>query len=657
MYKKNIKKSTGITLIALVITIIVLLILAGITISTLMGENGILTQANRSKLATEFSEYKEELDLFKQSKRIESEEFLEGSLTAGKNFLSYNTQKEEEKDWTIKNILTTIKDEDLEKFEIIKGKLLINTKDRLEIDVARTLGIEVNPYDITEDGVLQSSNGNLLLMDDDGTLTIPDSVKIIGKGAFSGLDGLKTIIIPSSVIEISNDAFSHNKTLEKVIFQENSKLNKIGMNAFDECTSLTYINLPESLSEIGSSAFGSCTALNEITIPGSVKELKITFMDCKNLKKINLNEGLETIIQGTFDSNSIREITIPSTVKKIYSGAFSDCKQLENIEIKGNNFIYESGMLMPKEKNEILFISSSYLNSIKTLSIPEGITYFGIDLTQYNIEKIIIPKSLVEIADGKSFPSTIKEIEVTAGNETFATKDNLLYDKKTGTLIICYSKEKEITIDNEIGIKKLGSFSFVAAPEVEIINLPLSLIEIGDQVFIYNYKIKEINMEKNVENINPIFKYHNYSGVVNISEENEKYYVETDLNGNQILYEKGQENGKINEKYKLVAALYEVEGKIEIDDNVREIGNSAFHAMWKLEEVIIPEGVNKIGNSFNYCSNLAKIEIPDTVESIELNCFFSCANLTNINIDNQEGKPEGAAWNAPKGMKAVHWIH
>ena len=48
--KRNTKrKNEGITLIALVITIIVLLILAGVTIATLMGDNGILTKANEGK--------------------------------------------------------------------------------------------------------------------------------------------------------------------------------------------------------------------------------------------------------------------------------------------------------------------------------------------------------------------------------------------------------------------------------------------------------------------------------------------------------------------------------------------------------------------------------------------------------------------------------
>ena len=50
--RKILKNSKGITLIALVITIIVLLILAAISIATLTGENGILTQANKAKTET-----------------------------------------------------------------------------------------------------------------------------------------------------------------------------------------------------------------------------------------------------------------------------------------------------------------------------------------------------------------------------------------------------------------------------------------------------------------------------------------------------------------------------------------------------------------------------------------------------------------------------
>ena len=61
--EKNKDMNKGITLIALVITIIVLLILAGVSIATLTGENGILTRANDAKISTEIAEEKEKIEL------------------------------------------------------------------------------------------------------------------------------------------------------------------------------------------------------------------------------------------------------------------------------------------------------------------------------------------------------------------------------------------------------------------------------------------------------------------------------------------------------------------------------------------------------------------------------------------------------------------
>lgn len=60
MYLKN---KTGITLIALVITIVVLLILAGISISTLTGDNGILTKSINAKEKTLDAEDKEKIQI------------------------------------------------------------------------------------------------------------------------------------------------------------------------------------------------------------------------------------------------------------------------------------------------------------------------------------------------------------------------------------------------------------------------------------------------------------------------------------------------------------------------------------------------------------------------------------------------------------------
>ena len=85
---KNFRENQGITLIALVITVIVLLILAGVTIATLTGDNGILTRAQEAKGSTEEAQEKEKLYMLLQGAyinehtgKIDKMEYLREELT------------------------------------------------------------------------------------------------------------------------------------------------------------------------------------------------------------------------------------------------------------------------------------------------------------------------------------------------------------------------------------------------------------------------------------------------------------------------------------------------------------------------------------------------------------------------------------------------
>ena len=68
--KERVNGKNGITLIALVITIIVLLILAGVTIATLTGDNGILTKAQNAKEKNAQKTVEEQINLAVQASRI-----------------------------------------------------------------------------------------------------------------------------------------------------------------------------------------------------------------------------------------------------------------------------------------------------------------------------------------------------------------------------------------------------------------------------------------------------------------------------------------------------------------------------------------------------------------------------------------------------------
>lgn len=84
MKNANLRKNyeRGITLIALVITIIVLLILAGVTIATLTGDNGVLTKANEAKIANDVGTEKEQIELAYNAARIDALTKGDGAVTA-----------------------------------------------------------------------------------------------------------------------------------------------------------------------------------------------------------------------------------------------------------------------------------------------------------------------------------------------------------------------------------------------------------------------------------------------------------------------------------------------------------------------------------------------------------------------------------------------
>ena len=105
-------RNKGITLVALVITIIVLLILSGVTISALSGQNGIITNAVKAKKMTTLSQCKEEYEMFITEEMIKNNKFQKTSLVAGETNLIYNTQKPDETG-NIYNVIPSLKNNEL----------------------------------------------------------------------------------------------------------------------------------------------------------------------------------------------------------------------------------------------------------------------------------------------------------------------------------------------------------------------------------------------------------------------------------------------------------------------------------------------------------------------------------------------------------------
>ena len=672
MEKKQARREKGITLVALVITIIVLIILAGVAIMTLTGEEGILTKAKESRISTELSAYQEELETYKASKYLENNTFLESTLTAGKENLTYYTQDGKgEETGNIRTILKNISDEYFEKLEVVKGELLINTKDRTEIKIAQSLGIAVNPYDI-EDGVLQSSDGNLLLMDQaTGTLTIPDSVTAIGEGAFANVEGLKTIIIPSTVKRIETNAFRNNQTLETVIMQEKDGqgVEYIGSFAFMECQNLTTVQMANTVKEMGAQAFYYCTNLMNIKISTSLNTIEnYVFAGCRNLKQIEFPEGIININGYAFSGcNNLETVIFSNTIETISGTAFIRCNNLKNIEIaEGNeNLTLENGILLcendiNKRTEMIIILEEAIDTETNTFVVPDSVTFLQNEiLDQYtNITTVQIPASVQTISPlfiGKEITNVI------IVNPRYEVIGNAVYTKGTeneAVTMVRYFGNEEI-VNVKTGTEIIGEYCFQDKNLSQII-LPETLEEIKPQAFLYCNNLKSLSLGEKVKTFSAMSIYGSGIGEIILSENHPYFRMEEGAicNGEKVKALYNKEGTVFVSPLKVLGTIetYEIPSSVVEGVEVKEIADKAFHNQNQMKNIVIPSTVQKIGDSFNFCSSLEKIEIPSSVTTIHNDCFSNATNLKEIIIHNTEGAIANQPWGCIYGDKAVHWV-
>jgi len=120
-------------------------------------------------------------------------------------------------------------------------------------------------------------------------LTLPESYNgqnyEIYNYAFFCCTSLTSINIPNSVTSIGNSAFYGCTSLESIVIPDS--VTSIGEDALSYCTSLTSVTIPDSVTSIGSSAFSGCTSLESITIPDSVTSIGYkAFRNCTSLKTV-----------------------------------------------------------------------------------------------------------------------------------------------------------------------------------------------------------------------------------------------------------------------------------------------------------------------------------------------------------------------------------
>ena len=244
-------------------------------------------------------------------------------------------------------------------------------------------------------------------------------------------------------------AFYNRKDITSVTFGDNNRCAKIGISAFEYCSSLTSVTFAKGsqLTSIGYSAFQYCTSLTSIEIPASITSIGgDAFFECKKLKNVIFddNSQLESIGGRAFyNCDNLQSITIPEGVTNIGGSAFHSCERLKSIEIPASVTSIGSYAFASNYFSNVTFADNSQLKSIglgafrncvnlKSITIPEGVT--NIDADAFSLCKrltsITIPASVTSIGY-EAFSGCISLTSVTfaetsgwtAGGSTISATD------------------------------------------------------------------------------------------------------------------------------------------------------------------------------------------------------------------------------------------
>jgi len=112
-----------------------------------------------------------------------------------------------------------------------------------------------------------------------------------------------------------------------------TSLNDWGTGAFENCTSVTSVTIPNSVTDIGG-AFENCINLTSVIIGSSVTNMTNAFLGCRSLTSVTIPNSVTIIGVGTFENcTSLTNVTIPNSVTYIADSTFRNCISLTSITI------------------------------------------------------------------------------------------------------------------------------------------------------------------------------------------------------------------------------------------------------------------------------------------------------------------------------------
>ncbi|MBQ8050216.1 MAG: leucine-rich repeat protein [Bacteroidaceae bacterium] len=291
---------------------------------------------------------------------------------------------------------------------------------------------------------------------------------------------------------------------------------ELGRYAFNQCTSLTSVTLPEAITKIGARAFSGCSSLSSVQGMDNVTIIdQGAFAYCSSLQEIHLPEGLSIIARQAFTYSGLAHLEIPSTLTAIYVGAFKFIPTLTSVRSKLMNPVGITDAFEGVSSNCILTIPqgttqayrdalwSGFFSSVVEDGILYGTTVEGVRFAAMVIEGNDVKIYASEVDDlGDESPIQVIDTN-TEGTVTLPSSFDYLgqtyYVKEIGGYAFMGCKKiTSVTIPE--GVTSIGKWAFVNCENLESVSLPSTLTIIGDDAF-YNCNLSAVALPENLTTI------------------------------------------------------------------------------------------------------------------------------------------------------------
>ena len=502
------------------------------------------------------------------------------------------------------------------------------------------------------------------------SVTIGNSVTSIGDSAFRGCTGLTSITIPNSVTSIGEYAFAgcpiENATIptNAISYIPKGKLAKVVINggeniknnAFNGCTKLTSITIPDSVTSIGSYAFNGCTGLTSVTIGSSVTSIgEYAFSSCTELTSVTIPNSVTSI--GSFAFNgciNLSNITIPNSVTTIKSDAFSNTAYYKN-ESNWENGVLYIGKHLIKAKSNIngtyevkpgaICIAENAFHScegLTTITIPNSVTSIGNSAFQgcTGLVSITIPGGVMNIGNGAFNGCPIEDATMPIKAISYISKEKLAKvvinggENLENNAFRGCSELTSVTIGNSV--TSIGDSAFRGCTGLMSVTIGNSVTSIGDSAFSGCTGLTSITIPNSVTSIGA-YAFEGCTGLTSITIPNSVTSIGSYAFEGTAYYnnESNWENGVLYIGKHLIKAKKDtVSGEYAVKQGTICIANNAFRSCKGLTTITIPDSVTSIGwGAFDYCTGLTSITIPNSVTSIGGSAFEGCTGLTSITFN------------------------